>query len=684
MRPRPMKYAVALLGSVSLFTTAAGAAEWNGSYSANGQCFCVGEVAASISSNIVPTPIGGQTVVQVCDRIGAGPGLSKTGGLFNHPVYEDMQCGNGPFPTGIDEVALNCAGSLDGNASPESESCQPVGSNWDLKTAFGKTPKVASAKPAVPATVEKPKGGATSASSGDARQLASASSLTKPVVTTHSVDVDSANGESSRPLRATVISSASTANRKLPKPKPKPAPLPPFTGEEVTIDGQRYKQARDGLDATGGEPGSRIILDGLVFLRDDDSVLPSDLYRVQSDNAEGASKKPAKAKKSDITASAKTGEKAAAVAKAKADANAQATNALIAEAKADVKAQAEAKAVAKAKADERAQAIAQAKVDAKPQVKADNAADVIASNLKIERAQQAKLARESKRLADAEELKQRKLQQAQLATRQAEDQARIAEPSISAAQAAPSANVYNPKDLDTKRSANKRAYQQDEIAIPPSPLTTPAQADVDAADDAAADQVVDATANASGSDNAGSNQSTILSALRLPPEVRASSRNFSYFEALPAYYDIGGGGIVLEGSIQSHARLQYLGRVGVSDTYEEVMLGAGYYLTPADADRFTVVLLAGVEYGSFELSDDLDPSIGLDFSDSGLYVGASTRFVANNRFEMKAGVGYSTFFDGDATIFGGGYYHLTPSLDLVSRFELGDNDLLGIGVRFYY
>jgi hypothetical protein len=175
-----------------------------------------------------------------------------------------------------------------------------------------------------------------------------------------------------------------------------------------------------------------------------------------------------------------------------------------------------------------------------------------------------------------------------------------------------------------------------------------------------------------------------IDALRLPASVRASSRQFDYLEAMPVAFDVGGNGVMLEGSGSSQSRFHFIGRVGVTGDYQEVMAGGGYYLTPVRADRLTLVLLAGVEYGTFALVDEQVPGISVDFSDSGIYVGAASRVVLNNRFELKAGLAYSSFFEGDAMLFGGGYYHVTPRLDLVTRFEIGDNDLLGIGVRFYY
>jgi len=102
----------------------------------------------------------------------------------------------------------------------------------------------------------------------------------------------------------------------------------------------------------------------------------------------------------------------------------------------------------------------------------------------------------------------------------------------------------------------------------------------------------------------GENPVTVVSALKLPNDVIPRQEKFSYVEAIPASYDIGGGGVLLSGSAESHSRFHYVGRIGVANTYQELRVGGGYYLTPASADRFTVMLEAGVEHGVFNLNDE--------------------------------------------------------------------------------
>jgi len=77
--------------------------------------------------------------------------------------------------------------------------------------------------------------------------------------------------------------------------------------------------------------------------------------------------------------------------------------------------------------------------------------------------------------------------------------------------------------------------------------------------------------------NVGETPVTVVSALKLPNDVIPRQEKFSYIEAIPASYDIGGGGVLLSGSAESHSRFHYVGRIGVANTYQELRVGGGYY-----------------------------------------------------------------------------------------------------------
>lgn len=583
-----------VLAIVNPFTSPlAVAADWQGSYSAAGSCYCIGQLPSHVSSQIIPTPVGGKTVSQVCKRLGSGPGLQKTDGKFNYPFYEDAQCGNGPAINDSANREAACAGTLDDSAGD----CQPVGPRWNLVSAF-----------------------ASPAAASDAQQP---SAVTSVIVDSQ----ESSKVVDGKSLKTTVIRSASTANRAVDVANSGNT-IDNFKGKSVTIGGQRYLQARNGLPAVGGAPGSRIVLDDLVYLLDDSSLDPNDLFQapaLAAANNEVA--QLAQSEKKKLT-QPPTGNSTSSNAVSESDTSKK---------KAEL-------AASKAAADEKIAARKAAEAQAEKESRA---------RIALEEEQRAREARLASEAADQESAtRARELVAKEKARlRAAEEQRAAAET----------------EKLEQAKSAQRQVEESEEQST---------RASVAEASKSAAVRL---------KDSAGVLADTVTNALRLPPQVRASSRNFNYFEAMPASYDVGGTGLMLEGSGHRKARFHMLGRLGVSDVYQEFMVGGGYYLTPASANRMTVVLLAGIEHGSFELQDDnRAPGLSVDFDDTGLHFGVSSRVVLNNKFELKGGIGYSSFFGGDAMLTGGAYYHITPRLDAMSRFEIGDNDLFGIGIRYYY
>jgi len=114
-----------LLGAAWGLSSAANAADQPGSYSANGKCFCNLPIPASLAGEIVSTPVGGQSLAQVCERVGTGPELKQTGKAYNYSVYDDMQCGHGPGLAGFSAL-LSDAGMSQENLGPK----------WDIEAAY--------------------------------------------------------------------------------------------------------------------------------------------------------------------------------------------------------------------------------------------------------------------------------------------------------------------------------------------------------------------------------------------------------------------------------------------------------------------------------------------------------------------------------------------------------------------
>ncbi len=107
---------------------------WVNSYAADGQCYCAPQLDAGFARKVLPTPVGGQSVSQICQRIGQGPTLKLTNDSFNHPVYTDAQCGHGPtLPTSTNDIT-----TCDGQISMDASDCAGKGPTWDLVAAYSR------------------------------------------------------------------------------------------------------------------------------------------------------------------------------------------------------------------------------------------------------------------------------------------------------------------------------------------------------------------------------------------------------------------------------------------------------------------------------------------------------------------------------------------------------------------
>lgn len=96
---------------------------WADSYSVGDRCYCdkVTTFDHHIGPVYVQTPVGWKTVMQICQMLGPGPGIQ------NRPIYNDIQCGNGPPNDAGDEHT--CPGRVD--IGPEG--CGHIGPKWNFK-----------------------------------------------------------------------------------------------------------------------------------------------------------------------------------------------------------------------------------------------------------------------------------------------------------------------------------------------------------------------------------------------------------------------------------------------------------------------------------------------------------------------------------------------------------------------
>ena len=473
----------------STLLASANAATWNGSYAAEGECFCVGSQGREIDSKVIPTPVGGQSVAQVCDRIGSGPELQKVNGKFNYPVYADAQCGHGPFSSASGNADGQCIGHL----GVAGEDCNGIGPKWDVKSAYARPPAIE--QEAVKQGISETQT-ATQTATGVSRYIL------PPVTTT---------------------STASSAN-----------------STDSNLD-----------DLNSSEP-----LDIVADVSVEEDVSVAEIVQTRSESV-------------DI-------------------------------------------------------------VQAAPQTPEEIRA---------------------RQLVQMEEARQRLNLQAGLPALQ---------------------------HLEIIKTEEQLAREQAS-----QPATAEAEAEVAAATEEAVESSSETLAQSTATDpvTTAATLPGTSSALKLPIATRNSAREFDYVEGMPVTYDFGGAGMRVGASISGQQRMQYFLQASEAESYREALIGVGLFISPRNADRLTVLLSTGIEYGKFEFGNS---ALGANLSETGAHLSLSSRFVVNNKFELQAGVGYSSFFEGDAIVFGSAFYHLTPNLDLTTKAEGGDNDSLGFGIRYYY
>jgi hypothetical protein len=93
---------------------------WSDSYSVGDECYCETTYDHEIADIEVETSAGTMTVYEACTLIGPGPGSD------DRPVYNDVQCGNGPANNAGDEDY--CPGRVDLGK----EGCVEIGPTWKI------------------------------------------------------------------------------------------------------------------------------------------------------------------------------------------------------------------------------------------------------------------------------------------------------------------------------------------------------------------------------------------------------------------------------------------------------------------------------------------------------------------------------------------------------------------------
>ncbi len=103
---------------------------WADSYERGGICYIRSTLDHNVGPIVVSTPVGNRTVAQV---LIAQNRANVPAYQIGDPLYNDVQCGNGPANDNGDENPGNCPGRVDQGSA----GCNVIGPRWDLKAIFG-------------------------------------------------------------------------------------------------------------------------------------------------------------------------------------------------------------------------------------------------------------------------------------------------------------------------------------------------------------------------------------------------------------------------------------------------------------------------------------------------------------------------------------------------------------------
>ena len=99
---------------------------WVDSVSVGNKCYCASTNFDHDIGGVKPKGFNGLTIVQICKQVGPPPAGKQI-------PYNDIQCGNGPANSAIDEASFCCPGRVDQGVA----GCKKIGPKWDTSSIFG-------------------------------------------------------------------------------------------------------------------------------------------------------------------------------------------------------------------------------------------------------------------------------------------------------------------------------------------------------------------------------------------------------------------------------------------------------------------------------------------------------------------------------------------------------------------
>jgi hypothetical protein len=101
------------------------------SFSHDRKCWCDSTLDHDIGNTVVDTPFGKRTVAEVCAaQMASGKKPSRAP---DDPIYNTVQCGNGPSNNAGDEYPNVCPGRVDIGGI----GCAQIGPKWDFSLLTG-------------------------------------------------------------------------------------------------------------------------------------------------------------------------------------------------------------------------------------------------------------------------------------------------------------------------------------------------------------------------------------------------------------------------------------------------------------------------------------------------------------------------------------------------------------------
>lgn len=525
--------------------------QWVNSYSVDDSCYCAPKIDASLSKKISPTPVGGKSIGQICERIGQGPGLIFENDEFNYPVYTDAQCGNGPAVQS-DAANEDCEGRL----TDDDIICMGTGPVWDLKTAFARKPKVAPEK------------------------LKIETADTAPVAEVEREPTQLESGAKVKPI-------ATVANT-------------------VSAD----KPEDTATSSTDGLPVATVVAE---------RVVPEITESVSAESDTSAATSTDSATESlPLATIVDTQPISAAVAAPDSTRETDARAPLLQPDSSEVEAKPAVQTIIVRAPDTDSGAIL---VESEPVVE-----NTVPKPVPV------------KPITTVEVLPSADTKNIEITQSQPPEPAAVVE-----AAPVPAAPISESPVTNAKRTEDE-----------------PTSAEV-------------VTKNT----NVDTQTPGVTSGLRVDSPLQNSGVLYKYVQLAPVGFDFGGSGGAIEASIGKREGWGLIGRAAVVEDYSEFMVGAAYSSTPVALKGATISLTLGGESGNFDLGIT-------DYSDTGVMASAMLGYDFNTRLQAQGGVSYSTFFDGDPSLVGLMLMHLTPTLDIAARVEVGDNDNASVGLRFNY